>query len=504
MASFCPDARPCGNCPTFVWPLVVAPAAAAEAVVSPQLGGAPAAMYMMAPMPINFNGDGGLAYSISIPSATTDYNIDFHFGLGPPLQSNFETFGHAVEHYSQPGNAVEHSDGSGIVPTNFDIMQAPVQCNSMPSQVELQRASSDESSFTNQPSQQRYCSGLTSWADASDDEEEDFYPVDENADQRFHYDSPSEQLVSASSCYGMSKSTLRRRRRQRAAARGSAALDQGGCISQGEEGPKSTEAQADELLTLFRSGGESARVAAARFRRLAFTNQASCRVAQSVLEKGKKEEAAELSKALRGHVREAMRSLFANYVVQKIVEVLPSESTSFITEELVGCAKEMVRNRCGCRIFCRLLEHGPLTDTYTSALLTEVLQDADALCKHAYGNYVIRHLLEYGFLEHQQWIVMALCQDLLENAKHQHGSRVVETALQFCDAQEQQTLIEGLLADPNQFLSLAKSLSGRHVAKALLKTPGQNRTAEMIWGWQRELQSSKYGRLVLEALQEIN
>merc|ERR1719428_2191885 len=56
-------------------------------------------------MPINFNGDGGLAYSISIPSATTDYNIDFHFGLGPPLQSNFETFGHAVEHYSQPGNA---------------------------------------------------------------------------------------------------------------------------------------------------------------------------------------------------------------------------------------------------------------------------------------------------------------------------------------------------------------------------------------------------------------
>jgi hypothetical protein len=363
-------------------------------------------------------------------------------------------------------------------------MQAPMQFASMPSEsVELQ---SDTSWFKTSISRR--------WADVSDDEAEE-------GDAELMADGLVEQMAPSSFDGSVSKSSLRRRRRQRAAAR----EPKDSALPWQDEEPQTAEVQADEILKQFQAGGEASRVAAARLRRLAFTSQVSSRVAQLVLERASQADAVVLSKALRGHVRGAMRSMFANYVVQKIVEVLPSESTSFIPQELVGVGKEVARHRFGCRIFCRLLEHGSLNDMYTKLLLEEVLEDAEFLCKHEYGNYVIRHCLEFGFIEHQRWIVQALCADLIGNAIDQNGSRVVEAALQFCGPQEQEIIIEELLADQTQFLSLAKGLSSRHIVKAVLKMPGasQQRASDIIRAGRRELHNSKHGRLVIEALRDM-
>jgi len=138
-------------------------------------------------------------------------------------------------------------------------------------------------------------------------------------------------------------------------------------------------------------------------------------------------------------------------------------------------------------------------------LLEEVLEDAASLCKHEYGNFVIRHCLEFGFLEQQQWIVQALCTDLTGNARHENGSRVVESVLQFCGPQALQTVGEGLLGDEEEFVSLAKDLYGRHVVKALLKTQwdGQQRAVNVLRLARRELQAAKYGNLVIAALRDM-
>jgi hypothetical protein len=442
-------------------------------------------MYWMAP--VNFNGGApmeGLAYPSVVGVPTS---VDAFLGIGPPLKSTDSMLEHSGD--AVPAQCLM---GDFLAQQPLPQVVAPIQCASMSSgpmtvefgAVELQ----SDASWFKTPLRQ-------SWADASDDDE------DEDGGTELMVDGIAEQVAWSYSRTGISKSTLRRRRRQRFVAR---QPDVEPVSQWNDEEPQTVEAQADEILKQFQVGGESSRVVAARLRRLGFTSQASSRVVQLVLERANRADAVVLSKAmLRGHVREAMRSMFANYVVQKIVEVLPSELTSFIPEELVGVGNEVARHRFGCRIFCRLLEHGSLNEMHTKLLLEEVLEDAESLCAHAYGNYVIRHCLEFGFIEHQRRIVQALSNDLVGYARNQYGSRVIEAALQFCGQHEQESIIEELLADPSQFLSLAKGLSSRHVVKALLKTPGvhQQRATEILRAGR--LHEAKYGRLVIEALREM-
>jgi hypothetical protein len=215
--------------------------------------------------------------------------------------------------------------------------------------------------------------------------------------------------------------------------------------------------------------------------------------------------AAMLVLGMHGHVRAALRSMFANYVIQKIVEVMPWTSASFIPEELLGAGQEVARHRFGCRIICRLLEHGPLSDPGLAALLEEVLADAAALSSHAFGNYVVRHSLEFGLPEYRRWVALALCAngDLTTIACHQFGSRVMETALQFCGPEEQRMLALQLLGSRERAVALATSVAGRHVVKVLMGVAGgiyRERIVELLRPAAQELRESKYGGLVLDMI----
>eukprot|EP00928_Gymnodinium_smaydae_P015758 TRINITY_DN1583_c0_g1_i2.p1 TRINITY_DN1583_c0_g1~~TRINITY_DN1583_c0_g1_i2.p1 ORF type:complete len:495 (-),score=99.27 TRINITY_DN1583_c0_g1_i2:438-1922(-) len=312
--------------------------------------------------------------------------------------------------------------------------------------------------------------------------------------------------VAKGAVVGMTSSMLRRRRRQRAAMRspvagadepsvGALALDE-----EGAAGEDNVSGVADALLKQLQESAGS-RHGAARFRRLAFADKASSRAAQMALEEARGPEAAALAAGMHGFVRPAMRSMYANYVIQKIVEVMPWSSASFIPQELLGAAREVARHRFGCRIMCRLLEHGPLQDRSLAALLEEVLGDTTALSCHAFGNYVVRHSLEFGLPEHRRWVALALCGDLYTIAGDQYGSRVVETALQFSGPDEQQMLAAELVRDPQLLVALAMNVAGRHVVKALLQMHGEytQQAAAFFRSSAKELRESRYGKLVLDA-----
>lgn len=322
-----------------------------------------------------------------------------------------------------------------------------------------------------------------------------------------------------------SKSQLRRRRRQRAQA----AADQLAKQPQPEEEPDAgfTEDNnkrlagaseddarirelADELLEQLRIVTSDVGDAQAlhnlqqQLLHFVYTDQATSRAAQIALQQAHGGAQVLLASCIHGSVREAMRSMFANYFVQEIVKELPSESVSWIPQELMGFGREVARHRFGCRILCRLLEHSSANDEYTAALLSEVLMDAPALLRHVYGTYVVRHTLEFGFPNHQREIVSALWIDLYGNAKHQYGSRVVEAALKFGAEEDRNALALELSSQADTLLTLAKSLSGRHVVKELLRMPGWcHHTAEQLRPFVEELRASKYGKVVAEIVETL-
>lgn len=249
------------------------------------------------------------------------------------------------------------------------------------------------------------------------------------------------------------------------------------------------------------SRGETRGQTIASFRRLAFLDKASCRAAQIALQEAPVKDAIALAGSLRGHVRKAMGSMYANYVLQKVVELTPVSASSFVAEELAGMGSDTARHRYGCRIICRLLEFGSPDEPATSQLFAEVLREADTLVRHSFGGYVAQHFLEFGSAEHKQRVGQAVRRHLVTNCLHKRGSRLVEAALQQCAEEDKRAIADELLATRETLLEVAQNQYGCHVAKALLRASGENRrrVAEYLRPVREQMRTSKYGKFVLAA-----
>jgi len=228
-----------------------------------------------------------------------------------------------------------------------------------------------------------------------------------------------------------------------------------------------------------------------------------CRVVQLALEVASQKESADLALELQGHVCTTLQSKYGNYVVQKIIEVLPISAVSFMIKELEGRAFEVARHHYGCRILCRLFEHAAL-DSGTTKLVDNVLRDARELSRHAYGYHVIKCILEHGESQHRDCIAYALLGSAQRHAKHRTASFVMEKALAHCDASSEahNALANELLARPENIVELARHQFGRHVVSQLVRLPGDCST-KAIDNLRRglpQVQSSKHGRRLVEEL----
>jgi len=226
-----------------------------------------------------------------------------------------------------------------------------------------------------------------------------------------------------------------------------------------------------------------------------------CRAVQQALQVADLETAFELLAELHGHVRAAAESPHANYVVQKIVELMPPSHSSFVVNELKGACAYFAQHCYGCRILCRLVEHSIGGDAFTE-LVSELLVDALSLSRHQFGHYVMQSVLEHGSQEHHKQLVAALCSDIRQSAQHRWASHVIEKALYYCKAGEQHDLAVSLgCFDDDAMVSLALTRYGSFVLKALIRVPGEEgRVAWVhIQNARAQLDVNRYGQRVLES-----
>jgi len=227
-------------------------------------------------------------------------------------------------------------------------------------------------------------------------------------------------------------------------------------------------------------------------------DQAGCRVVQTALEMADLQRAEDLVEGLHGHVCEAVISPHGNYVIQKLIEVMPTAQAYFVTLELTGKGAAFARHRYGCRIMCRLLEHSA-HETHTMALVDEVVAEAVSLSRHAFGHHVIQSIFEHGTPEQLHKVVEALRSDLPRNAQNRNVTYVIEKALSYCAEEDRETLINDLLSD-DQFYELTQHQFGSFIIRALLKLPGNasHRTLAQLERAYCILQASKHGQKLLQ------
>lgn len=244
--------------------------------------------------------------------------------------------------------------------------------------------------------------------------------------------------------------------------------------------------EVDKRLSQLKKGGDERASAIAAFANMAFKTKASCCAAQVVLKESPVDDQRALVSSLSGIIVKAVRHRHANYVVQKVIQVLPQADFSFVIQELLSVGSDLARHQISCRTLCRILEHGDLSDGTTSQLLDKVLEDASDLCKHQYGSHVICHFLEYGYTDHHQIITFAICFALPESAKFRHGCMVVKKALQCVCADYRCFMIQHLERCKE---TLRSTRPGRQIIQELLVLENAN-SSSMASSWQSQQDGS--------------
>lgn len=172
-----------------------------------------------------------------------------------------------------------------------------------------------------------------------------------------------------------------------------------------------------------------------------------------------------LLQGLRGHVLEAAFHPTANFVLQRVLEVVPLHLAGFVADEAVGRSVELAKGRISCRAVIGVLRH-QLPHGSAAHIAAEVLAEGEGLCWHQYGNYVLQELVVCGSLEQQRAILRSLrsAGGIVRCATSNHPSRILEIAVAHCLLEDVDLISQELAGHGGQ---LQKSKFGRHVTRAL-------------------------------------
>lgn len=206
---------------------------------------------------------------------------------------------------------------------------------------------------------------------------------------------------------------------------------------------------------------------------LSFESTKTSRMVQKIIELQITARQVELAEEMRGQVVKAIFDKNANFVIQKIVEMLPASRVAFVAIEIKNHACSIARHRYGCRIIQRLLEH---SGADCKALFDKIIKDAKELSRTVYGHHVIIHLLEHGSEEQKAIIADILCTHFEVMAQCRHSRDVMLAAMQHCGYQCQQSIALQVFQDANRLLRLAESKNGHLLISAAL-----NSDAPHIW-----------------------
>jgi len=234
--------------------------------------------------------------------------------------------------------------------------------------------------------------------------------------------------------------------------------------------------------------------------------QTGCRRVQAALDEcGSDQERKALAEELLGHVWEAARCPFGNYVLQRFITLLRPSDCQFIIKEISShggrAPTQLARHRYGCRILQRLLEQcrPEQMEPVTNSLLKEALQ----LVRHQYGNFVMQRILSHGTPAQQHLLCQVLEPHARDLTTDQNASAVLAKAMVHCRSEDKASLARRLLSQPGLLLASSKTRHGHQTALALIRALEGDELLEavnMMKCNMASLMQCRYGRVVLRGI----
>merc|ERR1712064_35700 len=147
------------------------------------------------------------------------------------------------------------------------------------------------------------------------------------------------------------------------------------------------------------------------------------------------------------------------------IELMRPEQLQFIIDELRGHAVDVAQTRCGCRVLERLLENCACEQVQW--VMEEMLVQPINHCKHAFANFVMKHILAYGGPKHQRQLVSIIITDIYRLARHRVANHVVRCAFAHCDEIDRERLADALRTDSKALAELRYHPYGSFIFREL-------------------------------------
>jgi pumilio RNA-binding family len=234
-----------------------------------------------------------------------------------------------------------------------------------------------------------------------------------------------------------------------------------------------------------------------------------CRQVQDVLvEAASDRERAALMAEFRGRAVKAMCCPHANHVIQKGIQLLTVAPLQFLIDELLEERRPMFRTVATHRYGCRTIQH-LLQDCHlppVRRLAEAVIQHAVKLACHAFGNYSVQRLLEYGTADQKYRLVRTLERSMAAVGRSPQGGRVIGAALHHAAADDRIWIARAAVQDPTIFLHVARSRNGHVVVSqvlAVLQAPERDQASRLLGAGMKELRTSRHGRKVAACLSHV-
>merc|ERR1719247_573842 len=181
-----------------------------------------------------------------------------------------------------------------------------------------------------------------------------------------------------------------------------------------------------------------------------------------------------LVKALEGAVVALAQDPNGNHVIQRCLEVLPSDTRMFIFRAVADQIVDVASHRHGCRIVQRCIDSSTGADRY--CLEGAICNNALTLVQDAFGNYVVQYVLGLNNPQAISCVIHAMLGRLNVLSRQKFSSNVVERCLQIASPEDRERMLMEL-TDPRGLSELLKDVYGNYVVQSALGIANERQLA---------------------------
>ena len=134
------------------------------------------------------------------------------------------------------------------------------------------------------------------------------------------------------------------------------------------------------------------------------------------------------------------KDVFANYVIQRLLEIINPTNKKKMIKELYTKIKELTLHMYGCRVIQKAIDVGDLDDIREHLL--ELKDELIKCVQDQNGNHVIQKLIEKLPKGEHSEIIKAVKNKVYQLSIHQYGCRAIQRIFEFCTEEEKSAVLK--------------------------------------------------------------